>query len=343
MTWLAIGTGTRALIRPAPDPAALLPQGSLWLETLFQAGPGPQSVLEMERLKGWPRALSVELAGDGTLSVRHRQDRQVSQARLTLPAPPPARDTPLRIAYAWDAPTRRGWLWLQDLDSGRIATTAFDDPMPLPLADVAAFLTPGRSCRTDPALSLVAVSDRVMPLTGSLGMTAETPVATAKGVIPAGRLAPGDLVHTAGGDLKPVRNALHRTVPAIGHLAPVRLRAPYFGLTEDICLAPDHRLLITGADAEYLFGSDGVLVEARHLALMAGGRARRAASTVAYTQILLDGHDCLAAAGAWCETLYFGAETAALAKEHPPAAHTRPAGLPLRPYEAMALVSAMCA
>ena len=64
--------------------------------------------------------------------------------------------------------------------------------------------------------------------------------------------------------------------------------------------------MIDGADAEYLFGTDAVLVEARHLAGMALPSMKSEAGTVSYTQLILDNHECVRASGIWVENMYLG-------------------------------------
>ena len=114
------------------------------------------------------------------------------------------------------------------------------------------------------------------------------------------------LVLTPDGDAVPVLHRLSRRVPACGSFAPVRLRAPYFGLRQDITVAPSQRLVLSGSDVEYMFSQEAVLVEARHLV---GGFAALAASagpTITYTQLLLPEHEALDAAGCVAETLFVG-------------------------------------
>ena len=54
-----------------------------------------------------------------------------------------------------------------------------------------------------------------------------------------------------------------RLVRPIFH--PIRLRAGYFGLTRDIAVSPNQKLVLRGSDVEYMFGREAVLVPARHL------------------------------------------------------------------------------
>ncbi len=134
----------------------------------------------------------------------------------------------------------------------------------------------------------------------------KTQVATPNGYQEVGELRRGDLVLTADGKSVPDLQTLTRTVPAKGHFSPVLLRAPVFGLQQDIIVAPSQRLVISGSEVEYLFGRESVLVPAFHLL---GGTSARAAShrlLTTYTQLLLPGHEALDAAGTVAESLYIG-------------------------------------
>ncbi len=139
-----------------------------------------------------------------------------------------------------------------------------------------------------------------------VGIVAGTPVDTPGGPVPVERLRLGDMVTTATSGPRPVRWVGRRTVPALGSFQPVRLRKPFFGLAEDVSIAPDHRVRIDFAEAEYILGANEVLLPAAHL--LNGKHARREGRTrlATYYQVLLDVHDCLLHAGVWAESLYVG-------------------------------------
>jgi hypothetical protein len=151
----------------------------------------------------------------------------------------------------------------------------------------------------------------------------------------------------------PVLHRLSRRVPACGSFAPVRLRAPYFGLRQDITVAPSQRLVLSGSDVEYLFNQEAVLVEARHLV---GGFAAISASagpTITYTQLLLPEHQALIAAGCVAETLFVGRlrrqqdllEASILNRldRHGLPEHPRPVHPVLRAFEAIVLAESRAA
>lgn len=355
MSWIGISTGRREILRPpsARDGTmTLMSAGTILIELQFNASDGQrQTVIDLNRSVAWPRRFRVLLGADGEMLVEYRQGTRISTAALRFPQPD--REASLRITLAWHAPERVGLMTLENLDTGDLCQSVFTEPHPWPLDDFAALVACGDDCTIDPSTTLLACSDAIEPVGLNAGFVAGTLIDTAAGPKPAGRLRRGDLVQTSEHGLQPIRQVVHHDVPAFGRFAPIRLRAPFFGLTRDLTLAPDHRLMIAGVDAEYLFGTDAVLVEARHLAKMAAAPLRQHTATVRYVQVLLDAHVCLSVAGAWGESLYIGDladhptrhATSALADS--PASelprHTRIASPQLCGYEAMVLVSAMCA
>ncbi|MDJ0630480.1 MAG: Hint domain-containing protein [Rhodobacter sp.] len=354
MSWIALGDGRRALRRPSagPEAPALLASGSLVIETLFHAVDlAPQAVLRLRRCNGWERLLEVTLHADGAVLVEHRQGPATSFASLQMTRP--GQEETLRITYCWDAPMRTGLLTVENLDAGTLDQVSFDDPQPMPLDDADALVLGDGETRTDPSVALVGLSDQIEPVGLAPGIVNGALVETPLGGRPIETLKRGDLLVTEGRGYAPVRQVIRRELPAFGRFRPVVLRAPFFGLRRDLSVAMDHRLLIRGTDAEYLFGADGVLVEARHLARTPAAKRMRQAVTIGYTQVVLDTHDCLMVSGAWAESLYLsdrGKEPARLASaalaDCTPAElprHSRVAGPPLKSYEAMVLVSALSA
>lgn len=354
MSWIALSDGRRALRRtePGDDRFALLTRGSLVVEVLFRAEDmAPQAVLRLHRDERWKRKLDVILHHDGAVLVEHRQGPSVTYAALKMPRP--SRDDALRITYSWDAPLRMGILSVENLDTGALTQHGFDAPQPIPVDDADALVAGGGDCLIDPTTAVLAVSDQVEPAGLPSGVVEGGRVGTPAGPKRVERLRPGDLVVTEGRGYAPVRQVIRREVPAFGRFRPVALRAPYLGLNRDLAVGPDHRLLIRGADAEYLFGADGVLVEARHLARTPAAMRARRAATVCYVHVILDRHDCLLVSGAWSESLYLGdgprdparLAAAALADCAPSdlPRHHQAASPLLRTYEAMVLVSALSA
>ena len=70
-------------------------------------------------------------------------------------------------------------------------------------------------------------------------------------------------------------------------------------------VSPQHRMLVEGAAAQVLFGSDEVLVAARHMTSVDGIR-RVEAEAVSYIHILFDRHEIVLSDGAWSESFQPG-------------------------------------
>ena len=125
------------------------------------------------------------------------------------------------------------------------------------------------------------------------GLSGDAPVATPDGPRPVSTLTPGDLVITETGTPQPLQWIEARPRLSLGRLAPVRLKAPYFGLRADLIVTPQTRIQRTGPTVEYIFGEDAVLVRARDLV---GGPAalhdRRAPVRQVY-HLMLDDRACL--------------------------------------------------
>jgi hypothetical protein len=87
--------------------------------------------------------------------------------------------------------------------------------------------------------------------------------------------------------LRAVRRA---DLPAQGSFTPVRLRAPFFGAQGDLLVSGPQAILLAGNDVEYLFGTERVLAEARHL--VDGSRACFAPRPGSLPWIALDAGGC---------------------------------------------------
>ena len=363
MSWIGIsdlrvpafdprGVGA-APVSAAPEPDdGILPVGSLVIEVTYVAQSRiPQRILRYEKTRGWLRRFSVILSADGVLAVDARQGDTLSHAQVTIAVPP--RETRLRITYSWNAPQRTGILTAENLDQEVLHQAEFDAPVPLPLEDGRDIITNGDATRIGRDTRYLALSDQVEPVGLASGIARGTPVETPTGPRLVERLRLGDLVMTAGSGPQPVRWIVRREVPALGRFRPIRLRAPYFGLSRDILVAPDHRVVVSGAEAEYLFGEDSVLAEAVHLVDGKSVRHENTEQTLWYYHVLLDEHECLKYAGMWGESLFVGAmgrspdliATTALAAMPSTAIprHRRFARPVLSAYEARSLAASLCA
>jgi len=344
------GDGRRA----APDelmPDELMPVGTLLLDLTLTADAAPRPLLALNVAGDWPRGLHLALAPGRRLTLHLAQGSRT--ARTTLALPPGEGDLALRIALSWDAPARRGHLAAEDIATGTLCRADLPAPPPLLLADTAALIHDRARRHADPAVTLLALSDRVEPF-GLFPRIAEgTPILTETGLRPVQTLRRGDLIRTAEGALMPLRWITCCDLPAAGSFAPVLLRAPYLGLRHDILVAPQHRMLLSGIDAEYLFGAAGVLVAAGQVLQSGAARRLPGRGIARFHHLLLDSHAAIGMGGTWGESL----DLSPLAATPGLAAMTPLAGLPasalprhnartarvLRSFESDTLLRAMIA
>jgi hypothetical protein len=119
----------------------------------------------------------------------------------------------------------------------------------------------------------------------------------------------GDLVVTRDNGLQAVRWVGRQAVAGLGDMAPVRFKAGVLGNTEDLLVSPMHRMVVSGARAEALFGEADVLVHASHLC--DGDRIfREPVADISYFHLLFGRHEIINAYGCWSES--FAPSAAAL-------------------------------
>lgn len=249
---------------PVPDPARhdLVARGTLVIEVALPLV-RPALLADHRRRDGWPRALSVSVEAAG-LVVTHLQGPGLQ--RHILPGPLPTGEGIGRITFAWDGPQR---LWILrfevvgDPASALAATGA--DLMPPHESDLAEFCAGTGAGRHHGSVLWCGVTTGIGLPEPRPWLGLNSPVETAAGPVAAGLLRAGDAVVTADMGLRPVLAVRPVIVPARGSLAPMLLRAPYFGLLADLHVGADQHVLIEDAAAEYLFGEERVLVRAADL------------------------------------------------------------------------------
>jgi hypothetical protein len=318
MSWIALadqttgrfeinGLGRSSGTAPRAGKASeqnLLARGSIVIETRLSPDGRPQALLSYRRSHPWVSSFSLQAIPGGGIALIISQGDEVFHTALHHEAR--GRTDVLRITYSWDAPRRWGRLAVENPETDQVFMTTLSEPKPLSLADLDLMISDPLQRKLDSDVIYVAVSGDIEPLGPMPGLTDQVPVSTHIGHRPAGLLKRGDLVHTPAGDLVPVLQTIRRTVPARGSFQPVRLRAPYFGLKQDILVAPEQRLVISGTEVEYLFGRESVLVPARHLINGTSAIACSGPPTITYTHVILPGHEAVMAAGCPVESLYIG-------------------------------------
>lgn len=137
---------------------------------------------------------------------------------------------------------------------------------------------------------------------------AGTRIDTPDGNRPVQMLKVGDLVSTRDNGPQPIRWIGRRLTPATDRFAPITIAANTFGNHGRLTVSPLHRILISQARGELLFGSREVLVAARDL--IDGGAVRQIhGGWVEYVHLLFDDHQIVWSEGLQTESFLPGPQT----------------------------------
>ncbi|MBT0956861.1 Hint domain-containing protein [Alphaproteobacteria bacterium KMM 3653] len=146
--------------------------------------------------------------------------------------------------------------------------------------------------------------------------TPGTMIATPKGEVAVEALKVGDKVITRDNGVQEIRwhgitQIGAEELAAAPEFQPVLIEAGALGAgvpERDIMVSPQHRILISSADAAIYFDHREVLVAAKHLVGRAGVRRAREAS-VGYVHFMFDAHEVVLSNGAWSESFQPGEQT----------------------------------
>lgn len=116
---------------------------------------------------------------------------------------------------------------------------------------------------------------------------------TTRGPVAARNLKPGMHLLTVTGQPMPLRWIEARPRLCLGRNAPVLMRAPYFGLTHDICVTPETRVLRSGPAVEYIFDHEMVLMAASDMTASPGAFRDRREPVRYFFHLMLDDHACV--------------------------------------------------
>lgn len=269
--WIALSDQTAPLALPEGDDLA---RGLLVLEIELPLA-GAAVLLDLRLGEGASEvALSLFHDLGAGIALLHRQGGRV--LRHVLPGPLPQKPGVAQLRFGWDSGAGR-WSLTLEQDGRRIAAEGAR-VLPLRWDDLRLLCTGGPGVMRHPAVLWFGVTEGAALPQPQAWLGVATPVETQRGAVQAGLLKPGDRVVTQENGAVAVTGVTRIAVPSRGSLAPIRLRAPYYGAREDILVSPDQPVWVGGPEAEYLFGEEEVLVLARHLAdgQMAVADSRRA-------------------------------------------------------------------
>jgi len=281
-----------------------MPRGTLILETNVAPHTKPQTIVGLD-LRGADLCdLSIQAMPGGGIHFLLRRDAEIIHAALSHDAEDQA--NLLRISYAWDMISGKGRLVIERPGTNKLYLRDIERPLPLNANAIQALIQPSGQRHLCEDLVFLAISDQVEPIGPMPALCPQTPIQTPYGMKAVGTLQRGYLVTTLNGDAVPVLQTVRRTLPARGSFQPVRLRAPYFGLTQDIVVTPEARLVVGGTQVEYLFGAENVLVPVKHLTSAASAKFEGDHRLVSYVQLLLPDHEPIMAGGTAVESLSIG-------------------------------------
>lgn len=191
------------------------------------------------------------------------------------------------------------------LDNGEIVFDTFE------VTATAYAFNPGGNLQYDTQTQTIQIAiEGVCFVLGTL-------IETLNGPVPVEHLKVDDLVLTADSGPQAIRWIESNTVSverrkSKPNLRPVRIKSGALGQglpRRDLFVSQQHRLMVSGAAVELLFGEPEVLVAAKALCGWPGIDIVSGDETVEYFHILLDHHEILEAEGAPAESLYLGDET----------------------------------
>lgn len=168
-----------------------------------------------------------------------------------------------------------------------------------------------------PSPSLLDLAERIFHETELACFVAGTCIETDRGEVAIEDIVAGTRVLTADHGAQPVRRVLSKTVSGRDALAPVCFDAGVLGNHRPLLVSPNHRMMVTGWQAEILTGVPEVLAPAHLLAQGSDRIWSKPMDSVTYFHLLFDRHEIIFSQGAPSESYQpFGPD----AEERAPAA-----------------------
>ena len=285
-------------------PRACVPRGSVVLETRLSPDGRPQTLINYKRDDATPTSFSLMSTPHGSVVLVIAQGDEVIHEVLERGRE--ARTDTLQVTISWDVHKRLGRFVVARPETENVLIRHFAFTRAPMLADLTALARPQGLTDIDPDVIFVALSTDIEPVGPMPTLSPSVRVETSQGLRFAKSLRQGDVVRAANGKLVPILHTVERVVPSLGSFRPVRLRAPYFGLIQDVVVSQHQRLLVSGPEVEYLFGREEVLIPASTLVNGYAGHYEPAPRFVTFHQFLLPHHDAVRIPDAALETLYIG-------------------------------------
>lgn len=290
---------------------------TLWLELIGPRRSAPhygQGLVKAVPLRLWhgasdgDNAVSLYLMPNGAVRLVHGEI-DLCTAPDTLRA-----GETLGVRYTTCADGREDVFEVTNYDQDRVQTQRSGLACIASLADALP--------RSEGFLSIAhvaAVASSAVPRTDLPGAEYGALVSTVNGPRRIETLRPGDDLLDNCGASHPLRWIEARPRLCLGRTAPISLRSPYFGLTRNLVVTPQTRLLQTGPVVDYLCGTEAVLVSAADMVSGHAVQRDRSQPMRIFYHMMLDDPACIRVDNCPMETAHLG-DVMALGGRHIPQA-----------------------
>ena len=280
MSWLAIWDGRRLTHFDKRARDAELARGTVRFEMSLR-GEVQVPVILWQGRTGTPRDLRILCRPDGVISLEHGGLLFESDPGFVYAG------EPILVHYTWDRDGRADLLSMTNSQTGAQLSLRPGCHAPRHLSEVVP-QTPG------PAVSVAyaGLANHPLPRHTLPGVSGATRLRTTGGTLPVAALRPGMEVLTAAARTETIRWIGTTEHMARGPSAPILLRAPYFGLDDDILVSRKQRICLAGAAVEYLFGTERVLAQVDDIRRANSAQIDLSSPTFTSYHLLLDDHDC---------------------------------------------------
>ncbi|SPH18730.1 hypothetical protein DEA8626_02272 [Defluviimonas aquaemixtae] len=218
---------------------------------------------------------------------------QTLNAPITLDGVTYPAGTPILVNYVLETATgvRVYSITIGANNTGNNTTTALISEQPLVPGQQYVFTSEGNIGNGEVDYALLAC------------FTEGTMIETDRGPRAIETLRMGDLVLTLDHALRPICWIGSTTVPATGDHAPVVFSDGAIGNCGELCVSPNHRMVMRGPQVELMTGAEEVLVIAKHLV---NGRTvtRRDGGYVTYFHLLFEDHEIVVSNGVPSESFF---------------------------------------
>lgn len=283
MSWLAIWDGRKLTHFDARARMADLSHGTIRFEMTLRGEIQVPAMLWQGRT-GTARDLRITCRPNGAVCVEQGAFLFETDAGFLFSG------EPLLLHYSWDRLGKTGQLVLTNTQTGTRIAAHTGSIAPDSLAEIVPE-TPGPMV----SVSYAGVANHPLPDRPLPGIAGDTRIQTPKGPTRVADLQPGMCILSQMGEEQTIRWIGQTDVLARGPTSPIRLRAPYFGLTEDITVSRNQKLLLTGSEVDYLFGEEQVLALVEDIRRASAAQICLEHPMVTTYHVLLDDHDCLLA------------------------------------------------